>query len=109
MGPELGPGAPRQQPTGHFPPLFVRLPFAHVAPVLEPEAEHHTDIILLGSSEPSELSSPASPGPSRGEVSSLRRSAPGLAVSEAPGFWNSHTSFTSPLHSSDIPSGPGLH
>ncbi|XP_025768829.1 DNA (cytosine-5)-methyltransferase 3-like [Puma concolor] len=32
---------------------------------LEPEAEHHTDIILLGSSEPSELSSPASPGPSR--------------------------------------------
>uniref|UniRef100_A0A8C9JHI9 DNA methyltransferase 3 like n=1 Tax=Panthera tigris altaica TaxID=74533 RepID=A0A8C9JHI9_PANTA len=36
-----------------------------VAPVPEPEAEHHTDIILLGSSEPSELSSPASPGPSR--------------------------------------------
>ncbi|VFV24172.1 dna (cytosine-5-)-methyltransferase [Lynx pardinus] len=31
----------------------------------EPEAERHTDTILLGSSEPSEPSSPASPGPSR--------------------------------------------
>lgn len=37
-GPELGPGAPRQQPTGHFPPLFVRVPFAHGSPWRWPQS-----------------------------------------------------------------------
>lgn len=65
-----------------------------VVPVLEPDEEHSTDVILVGSSE---LSAPASPGPRRGEgsfeywVHHLGCQPQAWAMSKVPGLWNIHT------------------